>query len=183
MAEIEPSQFGIAGMTCEIRSARVEDAAKYLRVAPQIYAETVYMLREEDEFQMTLDEEIAYLAGRSASPCDLALVAMVDGLIVGGGGLTGSRLKRFRHQAEIGIGILKAYWGKGIGSALMRALVEWAESNGVLRLTLKVAETNERAIRLYRKFGFVEEGRMRMDRCLGPGHYEDTVVMARISEC
>ena len=47
----------------------------------------------------------------------------------------------------------------GIGSALIGALVEKAERNGILRITLDVRESNAPAIALYEKFGFAPCGK------------------------
>ena len=50
------------------------------------------------------------------------------------------------------------YQNLGIGSELIRRLLESAMSMGVRSFTLEVREDNEPAVRLYQKFGFVSEG-------------------------
>jgi ribosomal protein S18 acetylase RimI-like enzyme len=50
--------------------------------------------------------------------------------------------------------------GSGVGSALVAAAIELARTRGLHKLTLTVFPHNEAAIALYRKFGFVEEGRL-----------------------
>ena len=47
---------------------------------------------------------------------------------------------------------------RGIGSALIDAVVEWAGTRGLDRLVLDVAETNIAAIELYVSKGFVRSG-------------------------
>jgi RimJ/RimL family protein N-acetyltransferase len=61
----------------------------------------------------------------------------------------------------IGIGIgERGYWGKGIGTEVMRIIARYAfEELGLYRLTLNVFAYNTRAIRAYEKVGFVIEGR------------------------
>jgi GNAT superfamily N-acetyltransferase len=54
---------------------------------------------------------------------------------------------------ELGLGIIDGYRGRGIGSALMETIIDWA---GEVTLVLRVFPHNERARALYRKFGFVE---------------------------
>ena len=49
--------------------------------------------------------------------------------------------------------------GRGVGSALLATAIEWARERGLHKLTLSVFPHNAAAIALYRKFGFVEEGR------------------------
>jgi RimJ/RimL family protein N-acetyltransferase len=49
--------------------------------------------------------------------------------------------------------------GRGVGTALVAAAIEWARARGLHKLALSVFPHNEAAIALYRKFGFLEEGR------------------------
>ena len=44
-------------------------------------------------------------------------------------------------------------------SALVQATVEWARDHGLHKLSLEVFAHNSAAIALYRKYGFMEEGR------------------------
>ena len=67
---------------------------------------------------------------------------------------TNNRIKT-RHKAGIGIALLKEYWGLGIGSGIFTEIIKSAQSrDGVELLELNVIEGNERAISLYKKFGF-----------------------------
>ena len=45
-------------------------------------------------------------------------------------------------------------WGQGVASALTEKILAFAKENGFEQLNLEVRSDNERAIRLYRKFGF-----------------------------
>ena len=60
---------------------------------------------------------------------------------------------------EIGMMVARDWRGRGVGSALVAAAIEWGRENGLHKLTLSVFPHNEAAISLYRKFGFAEEGR------------------------
>jgi RimJ/RimL family protein N-acetyltransferase len=56
--------------------------------------------------------------------------------------------------------MVAADWrGRGVGSALVAAAIEWARAQGMHKLSLSVFPHNAAAIALYSKFGFVEEGR------------------------
>jgi ribosomal protein S18 acetylase RimI-like enzyme len=61
---------------------------------------------------------------------------------------------RQAHSIYIAIGVLQAWVGRGIGRSLLQALERWSQSKGLHRLELIVNSNNERAIRLYNKFGF-----------------------------
>jgi ribosomal protein S18 acetylase RimI-like enzyme len=54
--------------------------------------------------------------------------------------------------------VARDWRGRGVGSALMAAAIEWARDEGLHKLTLAVFPHNAAGIALYRKFGFVDEG-------------------------
>lgn len=60
---------------------------------------------------------------------------------------------------EIGMMVAADWRGRGVGTALVAAAIDWARARGLHKLTLSVFPQNEAAIALYRKFEFVEEGR------------------------
>jgi ribosomal protein S18 acetylase RimI-like enzyme len=65
-----------------------------------------------------------------------------------------------RHGfGELGMAVARGWRGRGVGSALLAAAIEWARERGLHKLSLGVFAHNDAAIALYRKFGFVEEGR------------------------
>lgn len=56
--------------------------------------------------------------------------------------------------------MVAADWrGRGVGTALVAAAIERSRARGLHKLILSVFPHNEAAIALYRKFGFVDEGR------------------------
>ena len=70
--------------------------------------------------------------------------------------------------------------GNGLGSRMLATTLEMAEARGLGRVELVVRADNETAIALYRRFGFVEEGRCRQYlRLDGVGH--DALLMARLA--
>jgi putative acetyltransferase len=80
----------------------------------------------------------------------------------------------------LGLSVAPKAQGQGVGRALMQALVDWADRWGqVLRLELNVYTDNERAIALYRSFGFEIEGTHRA-YALRDGKYVDSHSMARL---
>jgi putative acetyltransferase len=80
----------------------------------------------------------------------------------------------------IGMAVHSAWQGKGVGGALMRALCSLADGwLNVTRLELTVFTDNERALALYRKFGFEIEGTLRA-YALRDGAYVDALSMSRL---
>ena len=88
--------------------------------------------------------------------------------------------ERARH-AELGILIgAKSYWGQGLGADAIKALMRHGfETLNLQRIYLRVFDFNDRAKALYKKLGFVEEGRLRQD-CFRKGQYWDTILMGML---
>ncbi len=83
------------------------------------------------------------------------LVAVADGAIVGS-----LHIDSTRHGfGELGMVVARKWRGRGVGSGLLEAGIEWARAEGLHKLSLAVFPHNSTAIALYVKFGFVEEGR------------------------
>lgn len=162
----------------QIRRARATDASAFARLMadPGVYANLM---------QVPYPSEAAWAArlaeNDTPGKLDLLLVAERGGEVVGSAGLhpVGLHLRR-RHVMMLGVSIAPAAQGQGVGTALMQALVDYADRWAqVLRLELDVFADNHRAIALYRKFGFVLEGTHRA-YALRDGAYVDSLSMARL---
>lgn len=107
------------------------------------------------------------------------IVAVLDGAIVGSAGIWQGTGRR-RHSAGVGVSVHDDFHRRGIGSALMAALLDVADNwLDLKRLELTVFTDNAPAIGLYRKFGFETEGTRRADT-FRDGKYVDTLQMARL---
>ena len=121
------------------------------------------------------DADLARAADDSAASGDVRFVIDVAGDVVGGVSL-------FQHDAlarhaEVGIALLPEARGRGIGSAAIAQIVEFAfVRRNLRRLHLQAIASNLGAIRVYEKAGFVVEGRQR-EHAWVRGAYEDIVLM------
>jgi len=87
---------------------------------------------------------------------------------------------RQSHVAGLGMGVHDAWTGRGVGAALLEALIDSADNwLGIRRLQLTVYADNAPAIALYRRFGFEIEGTHRA-YALRDGRYVDAHAMARL---
>jgi ribosomal protein S18 acetylase RimI-like enzyme len=78
---------------------------------------------------------------------------------VAAGGSRPTRRLGFRHSgrgAACGRAVAREWRGRGVGSELLAAAIEWARERGLHKLSLGVFAHNTAAIALYRKFGFLE---------------------------
>lgn len=121
------------------------------------------------------------LAGNQAGAGEVQLVAVLDGQPVGLAGLHQPRaVWRRRHAMGLGISVARHAHGQGVGAALMQALLDHADRwANLLRVELTVFADNARAIALYKRFGFQEEGRLRQ-YAWRDGAYADCLGMARV---
>lgn len=113
-------------------------------------------------------------------PDDLhTIVAEVEGKVVGQCRLRAGRGRR-AHVGSLGMMVHDDYTGRGIGTALLSAIIDMGEKwLGLSRLELEVFTDNEAAIHLYRKPGFTVEG-TKHHYALCDGVYVDALVMAWI---
>lgn len=142
------------GREAMFRSPIPADAAELLSFLKTCAGETHFVLREPEECTETEEQEAAYLARVNQSSTDVMIVCEVDGQIAGTCQLSFQNRMKIRHRASIAIGLLRAYWNIGIGSAMMTELIALARKNDLLQLELEFIEGNERARHLYETMGF-----------------------------
>ena len=106
---------------------------------------------------------------------------MLDGTLVA---VTGAELIGLIHversrfgSGEIGMLVARDWRGQGVGSALLEAAIGWARERELHKLCLSVFPHNARGIALYRRFGFVEEGRRVKQIRRASGELWDTIEM------
>ncbi|MFD2703281.1 GNAT family N-acetyltransferase [Paenibacillus shunpengii] len=113
----------------------------------------------------------------NACPPGSQMIAVMDTRVVGYVGFrTPTGLRSNSHVLEIHIAVHPAYQKQGIGSMLMDAVKELAREQQVRKLRLRVLSHNRRALAFYQKCGFIEEGRLLNEFCIG-GKYVDDILM------
>jgi len=161
-----------------IRRTTADDAAALARIMgdPAVYPGLMQMPYTNEEIWRARLVEVA-----APGKVDLSIVAERGGEVVGSAGLhpVGAAARR-RHAAAIGISVAREAQGQGVGAALMQALCDYADRwMGFLRIELTVYVDNAAAVAIYRRFGFVIEGRHR-GWAMRDGHLVDAFSMARI---
>lgn len=148
------------GAECRLRNGVEEDGRAVFDNFNATHAQSDYLLAYPDENRFDAAQEGEFLREKSENDREVELVALIDDVIVGTAGIEslGSQYK-VRHRAEFGVSVDKAYWGLGVGSALLSACIKCAMLAGYKQLELNVVADNTRALALYSKNGFVEYGR------------------------
>src|SRR5262245_19540500 len=108
-------------------------------------------------------------------------LALEGSRVVGWGDIRRNDREDSRHRGELGMGVHRDYRGQGLGTRLLRAALKKAGQIGLMRVELAVYASNPVAIALYRKLGFVEEGRMLKGRYLD-GRFDDIIRMVLFFE-
>jgi RimJ/RimL family protein N-acetyltransferase len=93
-------------------------------------------------------------------------VALDGSRVVGWCDVVRNQYEGMRHSGLLGMGILREFRHQRIGAELLRRTLEGAKEGGIERVELEVFSSNERAIQLYERTGFVLEGRKRRARIL-----------------
>ena len=172
-------ELGFKSGTATIRVADSTDAAATIALRLVMAQETEFLAEEPGETRTDVEEEAGFLGKKLGSRVDLYILAEVEGRVVGIASLDGSTMSRFQHGVRLILGVRRNSWRQGLGRALVKTLLDWADSRGIVRIALEVVETNLGAIRLYESLGFEHEGRLRCRTRLG-GTYFDNYLMARI---
>ena len=166
------------GRTLILRDPTLSDAQEMIDYLKVVGSETDFLLADENGIEgLTLEGEQSWITGTLAAANTKMFVGTIDGEIVLVCDVRAAGRPRIAHVGGVAISIKRAYWHLGIGSIAMRAMIDYACENGVLRtLSLEVREGNGRAIALYKRFGFVEVGRHKA-RINVRGTYYDEILM------
>lgn len=142
------------GRTAILKSPCVDDAEKMLNYIKKSCGETDFLLRYPEEWNITVEQEEAWVNRLRSSSDTLGITCYVDGEVAGNCEISFQSGMKISHRATIAIAILKDYWNLGIGSAMFEELVAAAQKQGTEIMELEFIEGNECAKHLYEKFGF-----------------------------
>jgi RimJ/RimL family protein N-acetyltransferase len=186
-------EVGVSGgERVRLRAVVADDAAALLEFLRRESATTDQVLTQPDEFPNTIEEE-RHIIGAHERAGGVLIVAVREGehglppkmaakpwhgQIIGVMSVRPGHRKRSRHTSEFGITVAEAWRGRGVGTAMMLAMLDWARAHETIeKVCLQVFATNPRAIALYQRLGFVEEGRQAGQAQITPGRYVDDLHM------
>jgi RimJ/RimL family protein N-acetyltransferase len=165
-----------------IRPSVEKDAGALLQLA-RLTAEEGFGLASPQEFSTTADtikKRIATAQSFSGESC--MLTAEAGETVAGQLSFFRSPEEKYRHHGSFSMSLFPEWRGRGAGQQLMNSFLTWADTaEGLEKITLEVLAGNESARSLYRKFGFIEEGRL-LRHVKFRGRYEDLLLMARLKE-
>lgn len=169
------------GRLVVLRTPTLNDLDDLLSVINSLVDEQANILVDE---QISRENEVQWLSdalARLEKDETIYVVAEVDGKVVGNSELSRKTSGRDRHVGTIGIAIRDGFRGTGIGTEMIRTLVNRAKGMGLKVLTLSVFANNERAHHVYREAGFADVGRI-PKKFHKEGKYIDEILMAQVLE-
>lgn len=147
-----------------IRPARDED---------RVPLASLFAAVAEERDGIAAEPPVDVVRRAAAFELDATLVATARDDVVGGIWIDGP----FFGFGELGMLVARGWRGRGVGSALVEAAIEWGQGRGLHKLSLAVFPHNRAAIALYRKHGFEVEGRRRRHIRRASGELWDLIEM------
>ncbi|MBL8017068.1 MAG: GNAT family N-acetyltransferase [Ignavibacteria bacterium] len=165
-----------------IRTAQVKDASKIVKLMRDVIKEGPYTLAEPDEYNTTAADEAAKIRRCRDKHGKIYLVAEYKDEIAGFICLDSWPTRRTWHTGLFSVYLKKKWRSKGVGSMLIKAMLDWGKTDPVNRkISLAVFSTNKDAIAFYRKLGFKNEGCCKRDMIID-GEYVDSVLMYKYTK-
>ncbi len=168
------------GKICLIRRPKAEDAERIVRYQRESSGETPYLIVGPEDITQTIEEQAERIERWNASPCQLRLMAAVEGELAGVAIVYGSGFqRRLRHRCTVDITLYQKFCGIGIGTVLLEELLKAAAVAGYEQAELEVVSANTPAIALYQKLGFKETGVVPCALKYADGSFADFLLMVK----
>lgn len=144
-----------------IREANIEDAENVIEYIKIVSDETDFLISDSSERNFTVRKEKEFLQNMQNSILEKMFLCEIENKIIGICSIEGVNKIRIKHRADLAITVLKNYWGNKIGEKLIDYAIDYCKSNFIKKIELTVRIDNERALKLYKKFGFEIEGEIK----------------------
>ena len=167
-------------MDITYREVELSDSLALIEFLSNAGNETDNLSFSAESLKLTPESEKRFINKFKSNKKNLMLVAEISGEIIGNASIERNRTPRYSHRAELSIAVKKKFWGRGIGSRLMELLLDFARESGVEILYLEVRSDNERAINLYKKFGFSSIGIYKKFFKINKKYYDACLMLCEI---
>ncbi|MGG4491890.1 N-acetyltransferase family protein [Metabacillus idriensis] len=165
------------GEQVTLRQVRAEDAKDIIQAVKSIIDSGTYIQKERAR---SIQEEADFISDMKEKN-NLYLGVECKGKIVGIARVIRGELEMKKHTGLFRTWLSDSAQGLGIGKELMNATLEWCRTNNLHKLCLTVFASNEIALKLYQRYGFVIEGTQR-DQAILNGKFDDEIHMAYFFE-
>ncbi|MEX2217434.1 MAG: GNAT family N-acetyltransferase [Phycisphaerales bacterium] len=187
MGHVDPKPCTTAdGIPFWVRAAAPDDAPAMRRLERHMFESNPFKVTEPGENDRDEPAEREWTAQHAANPSWLMLLAADSPEPGAGGGEAFARLsfrsgnrRKLAHHGTFGIAVHQRWRARGLGTALITTLLDWAAAHPTLeKVCLGVFAANTGARRLYRRLGFTIEGRSPRHFKLEAGRFDDDITMS-----
>lgn len=169
------------GAKCILKSVDRGDAQAIIEYLKKVSEETLFLLRNADEVNFTVEAEGQFLEEKRNNPREIMMIAEVNGVLAGNCAIAAcGSMRRVYHRCSLAIALKKEYWNQGLGTAMLEYALSLAKKIGYEQVELEVVEGNDSAKHLYEKAGFIEEGRNVRALKYDDGAYRDEIKMIKM---
>ena len=176
---MKDSKYDLNGHKLVLRNATEEDAQILIDCLKTTAVETPYLIKELEEINLTLEEEIEFIRMNNESENSELIMGFLDGEYVGNCSIIGNSRLRYKHRATVGIALYLKYTNMGIGSIMFEKMIENAYEKGIEQLELEVVASNQSGLALYKKMGFETWGTFPNKMKYKDGTYADCYWMIK----
>jgi [ribosomal protein S5]-alanine N-acetyltransferase len=176
------SELPIRTTRLELRDLVAEDFAAIHRYAsdPEVTRYLAWGPNTEAETHAFLLRALAHAVSRPRRDFELGVIDRASGELIGGCGLHSRR--EASREYETGYCLRRDWWGKGVGSETVRALVDFGFQNlRAHRIYAQVSPGNDASSRILERLGFRLEGHLRRDE-FARQEWHDTLLYAVLEE-
>lgn len=167
-----------------VRDMETENKFRIVSMAPEhinSYYEALDSVSREERYLAFVkappENEVEEFVRCNLEMEQVMIVALKGEKVIGWCDILNHRLPGFTHCGKLGMGIVCEYRRIGVGSRLLSDAIDRAKNKGLIRIELEVFSSNTGAINLYKKYGFVFEGRKSRARYY-KGEFDDVDLMA-----
>lgn len=163
-----------------IRPATIHDAANIIEHLKKVGDESDFLTFNSEYITLTVEQEQKIINAHNSTENQLLFIAVYEDKIIGVSNLMASQKPRLKHIGDMGISVVKEYWGHGVGRKMISYLIDWAKQGKIItKINLIVQKDNIAAYNLYLKLGFEKEGELRRALFIN-GKYYDAYYMGML---
>lgn len=138
----------------DVRPAQAEDAGQLLKLMLQLSRESNTCTIDDGLGELSEADERQQIEQITQTTTNTIFVAVLGRRLIGVATVQAAD-GLAAHQGEVGVAVLKEFWGMGLGTALVEEVLHWTQEFSTLdQLFLTVQLRNQRAEKLYRHLGF-----------------------------
>lgn len=178
--EIQPQEItDRLGNKIVIREGEITDSER-LQKCVKSYLKSQLIPLTEVEFEEMAKNHKEWIQRFKDGKNNLLLVAEHNGQIIGNVDLMINNREMLKHVGYIGMGIHEEWQGHGIGTAILKIMLEWADNNPEIEaLWLQAFSNNKGGLKLYSNLGFEKTGVQRKFIKTKTGEYIDNVILTK----